>query len=61
MNEYVVYRGDKIIAIGTLNELSYRLNLTKKTLMALSSPSRHRRRAGKKGMLVYKVGKEYEQ
>lgn len=59
MNEYVVYKGDDIVAIGTIPELSRRLRIKEDGLRCLATPSRHKRRKGGKNLLAYKVGKEY--
>ena len=41
--EYVLYKGEEIVGIGTADELSRRLGLRPQTIRSYSSPSHMRR------------------
>lgn len=48
---YILYKGDEFIDVGTLDELSERNGISKRTIRTYSTPSRKRRRPN--GMLAY--------
>lgn len=56
---YAVYKGDEFVDVGTIDELSSRLNKKKDFLRWLSYPTAHKRTAydGNK-MLLYKLDNE---
>lgn len=43
MKEYAVYKGEKILAIGTAKEIAKELNIKKETVYFWTMPSHHRR------------------
>ena len=62
---HAVYRGDEFVDLGTLEELSQRLNMTRKFLQWLKSPTAHKRINGdRNGLIVIKIeedeGEVYE-
>jgi hypothetical protein len=59
--EFMVYRGDEFIDVGTLDELSKRLNKKRETLRFYTTPIYHNRcKIGKKRLLLYKLEEEKE-
>lgn len=46
--EYALYKGDELLAIGTLKELSDKFNVKKETIKFYSSPSYLKRRKNSK-------------
>lgn len=60
MKEYVVYKGDEFIALGTLEELSKLLNVKMESLRWLSTPSAIKRSQNKR-IEVYLIEDEKEQ
>ena len=48
MKEYVLYKGDKLLAIGTADEIVKQLGIKKKTLYFYKSPCYKKRGLGKK-------------
>lgn len=46
--EYAVYKGDKFIDIGTLEELAKKLNVKKRTIQWYATPCNSRRNKGNK-------------
>lgn len=51
--EYALYKGEECLAIGTINELSEKFNVKKKTLLFYQTPAHKKReRKGKLRVLV---------
>ena len=61
-NCYAIYKGDKFIDLGTLQELSEKLNVKPNTIYFYSTPTYRKRSKGKYGnkLIVIKVGNVYE-
>lgn len=60
---YAIYRGDEFVDLGTLDYLSKILNISRKTLQWLKSPTAMKRFDGSRnGLIVIKVddGDNYE-
>lgn len=59
---YAMYRGDKFIDLGTLDELSKKFNVKKKTIGFYCSPSYQKRKKDyDKSIVVIRLEKENEQ
>ena len=43
VNEYALYKGDKLLEIGTIKELSEKLDVKEKTLRFYATPSYYKR------------------
>lgn len=53
---YVVYKGDDVVAIGSLSEVAERLGVTEGHIRWLASPTAHRKAAAsKRGRMVAEV------
>ena len=52
---YALYKGDKFLDIGTLQQLSEKHNMKLSTLRFLLSPANRRRRKGN-GLLIINIG-----
>jgi hypothetical protein len=48
MREYAVYKGENLIALGTLEECASKLNVTKEYIYWLTTPTAKRRLAKRK-------------
>jgi len=48
MREYAVYKGENLLAIGTLEECADKLNVTKEYIYWLTTPTAKRRLAKRK-------------
>lgn len=57
---YGLYKGDKFIDVGTVQELAQKLNVKKETILFLASPG-HLRRAGPNTKVAVKVEMESEE
>lgn len=51
--EYALYKGDKFIDIGTLDYLANLINVKKKTIYFISTPSYHERLEKRKSNNAY--------
>jgi hypothetical protein len=53
---HAIYSGDNFLDLGTLEELSERFNMKRKTLQWLKSPTAHKRMTGERnGMIVIEI------
>ena len=52
--EYALYKGDKLLGFGTLNELSKHFKIKIKSLLFYQTPSYHKRTSEKKGKRLIK-------
>ena len=43
MKEYAVYKGDDLLAIGTVREIAKQLNVKERSVYFWSSPANHKR------------------
>ena len=57
MTEYVMYRGDQFIDLGTVAYLAEKYHKKKKSLRFLATPSAHKRSA-KNSLLLYRIENE---
>lgn len=55
MLEYALYKGDHLLEIGTVEYLSKKLGLTKKTLHYYHTPTYKKRTSEKKGKRLIKI------
>ncbi len=55
MLEYALYKGDQLLGIGTVEYLSKKLGLTKKTLHFYHTPTYKKRTSEKKGKRLIKI------
>lgn len=53
-NEYALYKGDELLDMGTLEYLSKKFNVKKKSLLFYQSPSYKRRTSDQRGRRVVK-------
>lgn len=49
MKEYALYKGDELLGLGTLQELSKQFGVKIKSLLFYQTPSYHKRTSEKKG------------
>lgn len=54
-SEYALYKGDLLLGIGTVEYLSKKLGLTKKTLHYYHTPTYKKRTSEKKGKRLIKI------
>lgn len=53
---YVVYKGDDVIAVGTIEEVSERLGVKRSVVEYLATPTAHRKAAsGRRRMVAERV------
>lgn len=52
MKEYALYKGDECLGIGTLEELSIKFGIKRKTLLFYKTPAYLKRRANSKNYRV---------
>lgn len=53
-NEYALYKGDELLDMGTLEYLSKKFNVKKKSLLFYQSPSYKRRTSDQRGRRIIK-------
>ena len=53
-NEYALYKGDELLDMGTLEYLSKKFNVRKKSLLFYQSPAYKRRTSDQRGRRVVK-------
>lgn len=53
-NEYALYKGDELLDMGTLEYLSKKFNVKKKSLLFYQSPAYKRRTSDQRGRRVVK-------
>jgi len=52
--EYALYKGDTLLSIGTLDELSKQFKVKRRTLLFYSSPTQRKRTSEEKGRRLVK-------
>lgn len=56
MTEYVAYKGDKVLGVGTIQELADKLGYTYKNMKYKSYPAAHRKaKEGSNAILLYEI------
>lgn len=55
---YALYKGDEVIAIGTLKELGKLLNVSPRTIFFYSTPTYKKRNKGGNSYLVIRIDDE---
>lgn len=55
---YALYKGDEIIAIGTLKELGKLLNVSPRTIFFYSTPTYRKRNKGGNSYIVIRIDDE---
>lgn len=55
---YALYKGDEIIAIGTLKELAKLLNVAPRTIYFYSTPTYRKRNKGGNSYIVIRIDEE---
>ena len=56
-NEYALYRGDKLLAIGTAKEIAKELGITERVVRHYSSPA-YIKRTSERARRLIKIGDE---
>ncbi len=57
-SEYALYKGDVLLAIGTIEEIAQRFNVKQKTIIFYQTPSQKRRTSEEKGRRLVKLDDE---
>lgn len=57
-DEYALYKGDRIIAIGTADELAQRQGVTAETIRYYSTPAHCRRASGTNRFIAVRIDHE---
>ena len=57
MKEYVLYKGDELLGIGTLKYLSEKFKIKIKTLLFYQTPTQKKRTSENKGRRLVKLEK----
>ena len=52
MNEYALYKGDELLAMGTVREIAKQLGIREKTIRFYGSPSQEKRSSNKARRLI---------
>lgn len=58
MNEYALYKGDRLLGVGTIKELAKQLDIKRTTLRFYMSPAYARRCSEKNGRRLVKLERE---
>lgn len=59
--EYAVYKGEEILAVGTVKELAKELNLKEETIWFLTSPTNFKRDKGNKKVAILIEDEQFEE
>lgn len=59
MKEYAVYKGEKLLEIGTVREIAKRLKVKEKTVYFWSMPSNHKRNK-KNARIAIRLEEKYD-